>query len=123
LAPIYRLCSLYKTYFHRKEIGKLLHCSKERIRNTHLRVQISILKYCFIVELFEKWHSALPPPPIARLIQASHLGVFATQFGVSPRVKVPNPGATRGQGGGLAWVALWLAFPQTQGISFLSRSP
>ena len=62
-------------------------------------VLISILKYCFIDELFEKWHSALPPPPVARLIWATHLGVLVTQLGGSPRVKVPNPDATQGGGG------------------------
>jgi hypothetical protein len=66
-------------------------------------VLISILKYCFIVELFEKWHSALPPPPVARLIWATHLGILGTQLGVSPRVKAPNPDTT--QGGG------WLGYP------------
>ncbi len=78
------------------------------------------MKYCFIVKLFEKWRSALPPPPVTRLIWATHLGILATQLGVSPRVKAPNPDGTQG---GAAWVALWRAFPQTQGISFLSRSP
>ena len=40
-------------------------------------ILISILKYCFIVELSEKWRSVLPPPPVARLIWATHLGVLA----------------------------------------------
>jgi hypothetical protein len=62
---------------------------------------ISILKYCFIVELFEKWRSALPPPPVAHLIWATHLGVLSTQLGVSPHVKAPNPEATQGGGGWL----------------------
>jgi hypothetical protein len=65
-------------------------------------VLISILKYCFIVELFEKLRSGLPPPPVARLIWAIHLGVLATQLGVSPRVKAPNPDTT--QRGWVAWV-------------------
>ncbi len=82
-------------------------------------VLISILKYCFIVELFEKWRSTLPPPPVASSIWASPLGVLAAQLGISPRVKVPNPDATQGR---VAWVALWRAFPNTQRISFLSRS-
>ncbi len=42
---------------------------------------ISILKYCFIVELFEKWRSALPPPPLAPSIWASHLGFLVAQLG------------------------------------------
>jgi len=57
------------------------------------------LKYCFIVELFEKWRSALPPP--ARLIWATHFGVLATQLGVSPHVKASNPDTTQGGGGWL----------------------
>jgi hypothetical protein len=67
-------------------------------------ILISILKYCFIVELFEKWRSVLPPPPVARSIWASHLGVLVTQLGVSPRVKAPNPDATQGEGV-VSWVA------------------
>jgi hypothetical protein len=63
-------------------------------------ILISILKYCFIVELFEKWRFALPPPPVASLIRVTHLGVLATQLGVSPCVKAPNPDATQGGGGG-----------------------
>jgi len=92
----------------------------EGARITRLLCEISILKYCFIVELFEKWRSALLPPPVTRLILVTHLGVLATQLGVSPRVKAPNPDATQG---GMAWVALWWAFPDTQRLSFLSRSP
>jgi hypothetical protein len=68
-------------------------------------ILISILKYCFIVELFEKWRSVLPPPPVARSIWASHLDVLVTQLGVSPRVKAPNPDATQGGGGVVSWVA------------------
>jgi hypothetical protein len=62
-------------------------------------VLISILKYCFLVELSKKWHSALPPPPVVRLTWATHLGVLATQFGVSPHVKAPNLDTTQGGGG------------------------
>ena len=80
-------------------------------------VLISILKYCFIVELFEKWRSVIPPPPVARSIWASHLGILATQLGVSPRVKAPNPDATPGGGGGGLGSPL-AGFSQTQGIIF-----
>jgi hypothetical protein len=59
-------------------------------------VLISILKYCFIVEFFLKWRSALPPPPVARFSWVTHLGVLATQLGVSPRVKAPNPDTKQG---------------------------
>jgi hypothetical protein len=85
-------------------------------------ILISILKYCFTVELFEKWRSGLPPLPVARSIWASHLGILATQLGVSPHVKAPNPDATQG-GEGVAWIALWRAFPDTQRFGFLSHSP
>jgi hypothetical protein len=62
------------------------------------------------------------PPPLWRLILATHLGVWRLNL-VFPHVgESPNLGATQG-GGGVAWVALSRAFPQTQGISFLSRSP
>jgi hypothetical protein len=64
-------------------------------------ILISILKYWFIVELFEKWRSGLPPLPVGRSIWASHLGNLATQLGVSPHVKAPNPDPTQGGGGGL----------------------
>jgi hypothetical protein len=86
-------------------------------------ILISILKYCFIVELFEKWHSALPPIPSRTFQLGDSFGRLATQLGVSPCFKAPNPDATRGGGGGVAWVALWRAFPQTQRISFLPCSP
>jgi hypothetical protein len=62
-------------------------------------ILICILKCCFLVELFEKWRSVLPLPPVARLTWATHLGILATQLGVSPRVKAPNPDATQGEGG------------------------
>ncbi len=45
--------------------------------NTHLHVKISILKYCFIVELFEKWHFALPPSRT----RAPHSGDSFGRFG------------------------------------------
>jgi hypothetical protein len=76
----------------------------------------SILKYGFIVELFEKMRNS-PPPPLRRLILATRFGVLATQFGVSPRVRVAKSRRRAGEGG-LAWVALWWAFPQTQELVF-----
>jgi hypothetical protein len=83
-------------------------------------ILISILKYCFIVELFEKWRSAIPPSPSRAFQLGYSFGRLATQLGVSPRAKTPNPDT---RGGGVAWVALWRAFPQTQRISFMPRSP
>ena len=79
-------------------------------------ILISILKYCFTVELFEKWRSGLPPLPVARSIWAfwqlnlAFLHVLKRQIQTPHRVRV-------------AWVALRRAFPQTQRSSFLPRSP
>ncbi len=63
-------------------------------------ILISILKYCFIVELFEKWRSALPPSPSRAFQLGNSFGCLATQLSFCPRVKAPNPDATRGRGGG-----------------------
>jgi hypothetical protein len=63
-------------------------------------ILISILKYCFMVELFEKWRSALPPSPSRAFQLGNSFGSLATQLGVSPRAKAPNLDATRGGGGG-----------------------
>ncbi len=49
-------------------------------------------------------------------------GAWRLNLAFSPRVKVARF-RPRAGGGGRAWVALSRAFPQTQGISFLSRSP
>ncbi len=62
------------------------------------------MKYCFIVELFDKWRNCPPIPPIRRLILAARFGVLATQFGVSPCVGVQAPyGGGGGRGG---WLGL-----------------
>ena len=83
-------------------------------------VLISILKYCFIVELFEKWRSAPPLPqlrvPFGRLTWAFWRLNLAFLHVLKRQIQTPHRGR-------VAWVALWRAFPQTQRISFLSRSP
>jgi hypothetical protein len=78
------------------------------------------LKYCFIVELFEKWQN-FPPPPLRRLILATRFGVLATQFGVSPCVRVAKSRRRAGGRGGLG-SHLTGFFPNTK-ISFLAISP
>ncbi len=102
LAPLYRpLFTIWGTYSlftaRRKEIGKLWHCSKERARNTCLLCEISFLKYCFVVELFEKWR--ISPPRMA-----PQFGDSFWCFGCSilwlPTWEAPNLVATRGGGGG-----------------------
>jgi hypothetical protein len=95
----------------RKETGKLWQCSKERARNTHLRVEIFILKYCFIVELFKKVATSVPPLPhlrasFWRLIWAFWRPNLAT-FHVGSR---PTRSPHRGRGGG------WLGLP-SRGLS------
>ncbi len=96
-------------------MSTIWHCSKEWIRNAHKRhinKHLEIFLHCWVI-----WKVAFraPPPPVARSIWASHLGILATQLGISPRVKAPNPDATQGE---MAWVALWWAFPDTQRLSF-----
>ncbi len=80
IGSVHYISHIFSITARRKEIGKLRHCSKEKIRNTHLCVEISILKCCFIVKLFEKWCSALPPPSPSC---ASHLGDSFGRFGDS----------------------------------------
>ncbi len=79
-----------------------------RGKETHTSVWKSILKYCFIVELFEKWRNY--PPPLA-----PHSGVpfwhLADQFGVSPRGGVTKSGCHWGEGGGGGLVCPLAGFP------------
>ena len=65
--------------------GKEIHIS---VWKKHLE----ILLYCWVI-----WK--LSPPPLQRLILAVRFGVLATQFGVSPRVRVPNSRRRKGEGG------------------------
>jgi hypothetical protein len=46
-------------------------------------ILINILKYCFIVELFEKWRSALPSSPSRAFQLGNSFGRLATQLGVT----------------------------------------
>jgi hypothetical protein len=66
-------------------------------------------------ELLAAFSVALPP--VTPFTWATHLGILAPQLGVSPRVKAPNPDATQ-EGGGVAWVALYQAFPQHKELVF-----
>ncbi len=75
------------------------------------------MKYGFIVELFEKWRNSPPPPPPP----ASHSGDPIWRFGdliwrfstcESRQIQAPC------WVGGVAWVALWWAFSQTQELVF-----
>jgi hypothetical protein len=77
------------------------------------------LKCCFIVELFEKWRFLLPPSHTRAPHSGDSFGCLVVQLATLHVGESPNSGATQG----VAWVALSRAFPQTQGISFLSRSP
>jgi hypothetical protein len=83
-------------------------------------ILICILKCCFLVKLFEKWLSVLPLPPVARLTWATHLAFWQLNLAFLHVLKrqIQTPHRVR-----VAWVALWRAFPQTQRISFLPRSP
>ncbi len=64
-------------------------------------ILISILKYCFASLLSYMKSGVLrsPIPPVASFRWSTHLGVLATQLGISPRVKAPNPDREGGGGG------------------------
>jgi hypothetical protein len=64
-------------------------------------ILISILKYYFIVELFEKWHSALPPPAVVRFSWATHLGIWRLNLAFLHVLKRQIQRPHRGGGGGL----------------------
>ncbi len=82
--------------------------------NTHLCVKLSILKCCFIVELFEKWRFLLPPSHTWAPHSGDSFGCLVIQLATLHVGESPNLGAIQG----VAWVALLRAFPQTQGIIF-----
>jgi hypothetical protein len=74
-----------------------------------------------MVELFEKWRNGTPPPHSGASFWRPILAFWRLNLAFPHVGESPNLGATRG--GGVAWVALLRAFPQTQGIIFLSLSP
>jgi hypothetical protein len=78
-----------------------------------------VSKYYFVIKLLR---IALFLPP--SLFSASQFGGWiprsASQYRVSPRVNSGNLDAVRW---GVAWVALWQDFPQTQKLVFLMISP
>ncbi len=83
-------------------MSTLRHCNKERERNTHLRLKEASWNIASLLSYLKSGGIAHPPSPTL----VAHFGVLATQFGISPH---------GGGGGGVAWVALSRAFPQTQG--------
>ncbi len=98
-------------------MSTIWHCNKERKRNTHLRVKeaswnmaslLSYLKRCLIS----------PPPHSGVSFWRPDLAFWRLKLTFLLVWESPNPGAVRGRGGGLAWVAIWWAFPQTQELVF-----
>jgi hypothetical protein len=75
-------------------------------------ILICILKYCFLVELFASQSRV----SLGRLIWAFRRLNLAFLHVLKRQIQTPHRGR-------VAWVALWRAFPQTQRISFLPRSP
>jgi hypothetical protein len=82
--------------------------------------EISILKYCFVVKLFEKWRISPPPPRMA-----PQFGASFWRFGCSiwrlPMRKAPNLIATGG-GGRLGLPSRGLSQNHKE-YSVLPRSP
>jgi hypothetical protein len=79
----------------------------------HLLCEISILKYCLVVELFEKWQISPTPQSCDR---------WRTIL-VTPHMRGATFGCHSG-GGGVCLGCPLAGFPQTQGnILFLPRSP
>ncbi len=89
--------------------------NKEKKRNTQLRGKEAFLN---IASLLSYLRTAIFSPP--SLSPASRSGGWirrlATQFGVFSTCKIRRIQAPCG--GGVAWVALWRAFPQTQELVF-----
>jgi hypothetical protein len=76
----------------------------EGARITRLLCEISILKYCLLNELFEKWR--IPPPP-SPLVMWPVVGRHMISSGSFWRVPTWDPPPlARHSGGGGAWVAL-----------------
>jgi hypothetical protein len=95
----------------RKEVGELWHCTKECARNKCLLCEISILKYCLVVDLFEKWRISLPPLPQSRDWWQT---ILAGHFGDSLRGR-RHFWPPLGGGGGVCLGCPLAGFPQTQG--------
>jgi hypothetical protein len=79
----------------------------------------SLYRY-FFIKLFKK-RSIFPffPPSLSLASQSGGwIRHSETQFGIFSTCKSRWIQAPCGGGGGVAWVALWRAFPQNTGISF-----
>ncbi len=82
--------------------------------------EISILKYCLVVELFEKWRIWPPAPPGWHLILATHLAFWLLDL-ATPHVG----GARFGRHSGGRWLGLPSPglSPKHKEYSFLPHSP
>ncbi len=89
-------------------------CNKVKKRNTHLGVKEASWNIAPLLSYLR--NTEIPPPPLRRLIWPAWFGVLATQFGVFSTCESRQIQAQCG--GGVAWVALWRAFPQTQELVF-----
>jgi hypothetical protein len=85
--------------------------NKEKKRNTHLRVKEAFWNIASL--LFSLYFP--PLPSIRRLNPAGGFGAWRVNLAFSPHVKVAR---FRHRAGGMSWVALWRAFPQTQELVF-----
>ncbi len=97
-------------------------CNKEKKRNTHLRVKEASWNIASLLSYLR--NAVFSPPSLSPASQSSGwIQRLASQFGVFSACKSRQIQAPCGGGGGVAWVALWQAFPQTQELVFLMISP
>ncbi len=94
-------------------MSTIWHCNK-RGKETHISVwkkRLKILLHCWVIW---KVAESPPPPPLRCLILATRFGDSIWRFSTCESRQFQAPCG----GGGVAWVALWRAFPQTQELVF-----
>jgi hypothetical protein len=110
-APFYRLCLHYirshfpppGIYVERRWAQFAIAIRRRKgIHTLMWKKHLEIFLRCWVI--WKKWN--IPPPPPPQIWHFPHVW------------ESPNPGAVQGGRRGVAWVALWQAFPQTQELVF-----
>ncbi len=89
-------------------------CNKEKKRNTHLRVKEVSWNIAPLLSYLRNMESPPPPPQNGVSIGRPDLALGDSIFSTCNSHQIQAPCG----GGGVAWVALWWAFPQTQESAF-----